>query len=493
MTAQIDIYGSTSKLSGDYPLEDVREATSWLVDGHQYAKAYKKGIWDGRKHLFNSKTGAFPTGLLSVVRRELDAGSVAYDTVDHRADPFSGGEADNRGSGDNKPDFLLNGVSFTGKYAYQAQACRDMVEQKQGIVRIATNGGKTEIACGVTRYLDIKTLFIVTSKELLHQARKRFAGRLGIPLEEVGVIGDGNWQVGEWVTIATLDTLESRQDTPECQRLLKSTELLFIDECHHVGSETWYTVSTLCDAYYRFGLSGTPLDRTDGANLRLIAATGDLIVDIPNKFLVDSGVSARAHIIFDKVPGPALKKGSRYNTVYKQGVVENDVHNDKVIAWTRACVNSGLSVLVLVEQIEHGRTLDEKMWTGTDGDFIPHQFIWGDESTEVRADALRDFGERKLPVLIASTILDEGVDVPTIDVIILAGSRKSKIRTLQRLGRGLRGDRLIVIEFSNFCHNYLLEHSLQRFRDYKNEECFPMFHSQPDEGLIRELWDVQEP
>lgn len=822
MTAEIHIYGSTSKLTGDFPLDEVREATSWLVDGHKYAKAYKKGVWDGRKHLFNSKTGAFPTGLVKTVAGVLSAADVDYNTVDHRTDPASiQGDVHITGPDD---AFRLHGVSFTGKYDYQATACRDMVLAKQGIVRIATNGGKclapetlvlrydgtqvaaqdvqlgdklmgpdseprnvlattkdrgpmyriipnkgepwdcndvhvltlvhtvtgkvvdiplneylqqtntfkhchklfqpdvvvfenpvynlpvdpyfaglwlgdgrkslqglqittadheivaylqhhmqhtvsngsvskyqysdecptyalvtprgcknpllekmrstftsvripheyltsthknrvsllaglvdsdgyhhngsyeitqkrkglaedicflarslgfratmkakvvkqfdpkgvtywrvsivgdlsqvpvildrkkayprkhkwnalrqgfkveplgtgdyagfeldgngrfllgdftvthnTEIACGVTKYLDVKTLFIVTSKDLLHQARARFAERLGLPLEEIGIIGDNNWEPGEWVTISTLDTLESRMDTAACQRFLKSIELMFVDECHHVGSETWYTVSTLCDAFYRFGLSGTPLDRADGANLRLVAATGDLIVDISNKFLVDRGVSARANIVFDKISGPALKKGSRYNTVYKQGVVENEQLNDKVIEWTKLCVAQNLSVLVLIEEIGHGRQLDEALWTKTDGVFIPHQFIWGDETTEVRTEALQDFGERKLPVLIASTILDEGVDVPTIDVIILAGSRKSKIRTLQRLGRGLRGDKLIVIEFSNFCHHFLLDHSLKRFRDYKNEECFPMFHSSPDAALIKRLWDA---
>lgn len=486
MPTEIHIHGPNSVLSGEFPLDEIRAATSWRVEGAEYSKAYKKGIWDGRKNLFNSKTGAFPTGLLKVVEGVLDAADVDYNTVDHRQEPKSRDAAKNGRRA--RRSFSLHGVSFTGKYSYQLQAAIDMVVRKQGIVRIATNGGKTEIAIAVSKYLDIKTLFIVTSRELLHQARARFATRLGVPLEDIGIIGDGHWTPGKRVTIAILDTLESRMDQKACIDFLKSIELLFIDECHHVGSETWYTISTLCPAYYRFGLSGTPLDRADGANLRLIAATGDVIVDISNKFLVDLGISARANIIFDKITEPTLQKGARYNTVYKAGVVENPQMDSKVIEWTKICVDAGLSVLILVEEIPHGRSLDEKLWTQTDGAFIPHQFIYGDETTEVRANALREFGDRTLPVLIASKILDEGVDVPTIDVVICAGSRKSRIRTLQRLGRGLRGSQLIVIEFSNFCHDYLLKHSLQRFRDYKNEECFPMYNSAPSAELINRLW-----
>ena len=475
-SAEIDIYGPQAVLKGDFPLKEVREATSWVVEGYRFSKAYKKGLWDGRKHLFYSKTGAFPTGLLKSVCAVLDKHNITYVINDHRQEPVG-----ITGS------FDLEGVSFTGKYSYQLGAAKTMVEKKQGIVRIATGGGKTECACAVTKYLNLQTLFIVTTKELLYQSQSRFATRLGVDINEIGIIGDGHWKPGDWVTIAILDTLESRINTPECQRFLEGVEVVFIDECHKMGSDTWYTVVTLCPAYFRFGLSGTPLDRSDGANLRLVAATGDIIVDIGNKMLVDLGISPRADIIFDKVTLPTIPKRTVYNKVYKEGVVENTQLNDKVISWTEICVKQGLSVLILVSEINHGKILDGKLWTDVQT-FIPHQFIWGTESTEVRANAITEFGNRTLPVLISSTILDEGVDVPTIDVLILPGSKKSKIRTLQRLGRGLRGDKLIVIEFSNFCHDYLLQHSLKRFQDYKNEDCFPLHSSAPDSELIKKLW-----
>ena len=41
----------------------------------------------------------------------------------------------------------------------------------------------------------------MTSRELLYQARASFAKRLCQPLEDIGIIGDGHWKVGDWVTI----------------------------------------------------------------------------------------------------------------------------------------------------------------------------------------------------------------------------------------------------------------------------------------------------
>lgn len=481
MHAEIDIYGPISKLSGEFPLNAVREATSYAVEGAEFARAYRRGMWDGRKHLFKTNTGAFPTGLLDLVTHVLDVASVKYVVNDHRKPLAPQGST-----------YDLLGVKMEGKFDYQLTAAMQAVKAKQGILRIATNGGKTEIACAITQFLKQPTLFMVTTRELLYQARDRFKKRLGATDAEVGLVGDGVWEPGSWVTIATVDTLESRFEQQACQDLLKGTQVLFVDECHHAGSETWYSVCTACPANYRFGLSGTPMDRTDGANLCLLAAIGPIIVDIPNKFLVDRGISARTHVIFSKVTAPMLPKKSTYATAYKQGVVENPNALSLVVDWTKAFTENGLSTLILCEQIEHGKLIDEALWTAVDGAFIPHLFINGKETTEVRQTGLKDFGERRLPVLIASTILDEGVDVPTIDALILAGSRKSRIKTMQRLGRGLRGDKLIAVEFANYTHDHLLRHSLQRYEDYKKEECFPLYQSQPDAKLVARLWNAKD-
>lgn len=478
MDCTIEIYGPVARIDGHFPARLVFDALSYPVEGARFSKAYKKGLWDGRKYLINKATYAFPTGLLDTVLDILKAENITYEINDQRVH--------------HKPvtkDFTLKGVNMSGKYAYQLDAVKTAIKQKQGIIRMATGGGKTEVSCAITKYIGLPTLFIVTTRELLYQARERFMARLGVGKDQIGLVGDGKWQPGDWVTIATADTLESRFNTDECQALLKDTKVLFVDECHHAGSETWYNVCMACPAYYRFGLSGTPLDRTDGANLRLIAALGPVIVDISNKLLMENGISARTSIIFNRIAEPALPRALNYANAYKLGVVKNEKQTGLIVDWTKIFIEQGLSILILCEQIEHGKIIDQALWTQADGAFIPHVFIHGSESTEARQDALRDFAERKVPVLVASTILDEGVDVPTIDALILAGSRKSRIKTMQRLGRGLRGKKLIAVEFANFTHDYLLKHSLSRWDDYKKEDCFIMKQSGPSAELVKKLWE----
>ena len=249
-----------------------------------------------------------------------------------------------------------------------------------------------------------------------------------------------------------------------------------VHNCHHVGADTWYEVVRRCDAFYRFGLSGTPLKRSDGGDMKLIGATGGVVFQIRNKELIERGISVQPHVTWIRVTQPLLPRGIKYPEAYRLGIVENVWRNTAVARATAERVERGLNVLILVTELKHGRILDEKLWNFTPGSFIPHQFLSGEEASEVRTKAFDEFRAGVLRVLIATSIMNEGIDMPNIDALVLAAGGKSSIRTLQRIGRGLRKggtvDRLEVVDFVDFQNKYLLEHSLQRFGDYKNESCF---------------------
>lgn len=347
----------------------------------------------------------------------------------------------------------------------------------------------TAIAAATTSYYSRQTLYVVTSKDLMYQGQKDFQRMLGCTDYEVGIAGDGRWQPGDWITIALMDTLVARLHKKECKDLLNSAEVLFVDECHHSAAETHDSVTMKCAAPIRFGLSGTPLDRTDGSDLRLLGSMGPVIATVTNKELMDRGVSAKTGLIFDSLKDAGgLAYNAQYQTAYKKGIVENAELLEKVVDWTKIFYEEGLSVLVLCEEIKQGKAIDKALWEETGGLFIPHQFIHGDLASSTRSSALEDFGSRNLPVLVASRILDEGVDVPTVDALILAGSRKSRIKTMQRLGRGLRGEKLIVVEFANYTNRHLLSHSLARLEDYQKEDCLEIHNSTPDKELVQQLW-----
>ncbi len=86
------------------------------------------------------------------------------------------------------------------------------------------------------------------------------------------------------------------------------------------------------------------------------------------------------------------------------------------------------------------------------------------------------FRTGQLPCIISTNILDEGVDVPKINVLILASGGKSAIRVLQRVGRALRkkvqGELNIasIIDFNHLGNKHLEEHSKERLKIYRKEK-----------------------
>jgi superfamily II DNA or RNA helicase len=356
---------------------------------------------------------------------------------------------------------------------------------------VTHNSGKTAMAAAIIQALKLPTLYVVPSVELLHQTYATFEKALQPKPGELGKCGDGTWEPGTWVTIAIADTLDSRQDTTEGKTLLTGVDVLFADETHFSAATTWYNTMMKCTAYYRYGISGTPLDRTDGANLNVIALTGEVFHAVKYKTLVEAQILPKASIIFDRVTTPIINPKCRdWAKVYSEGIVHNPLITEKVVKWAEYAHELGLSCLILVDQIQHGKAIDDALWQ-VPGKLIPHQFIHGSEKAD-RPKALLDFEARRLPVLIASRILDTGVSLDSLDVLILASSGKSKIRTLQRLGRALRGERAIVIDFVNTCHKYLAEHSMQRLDDLKAQDCFRIIAASPSKDILLREWELQK-
>jgi superfamily II DNA or RNA helicase len=467
----ITVQGADAKVDGIFTKEMINaitEVTSYFKTGYQFSNRFRNGVWDGRIRLFKRYGRTFPSGLLNDVKGALRDIGLRVQVDDKRTmPPLPPVDPEMWG---------LEGVSFGYPYDYQIDVVEKALKAQRGILHVATNGGKTEIACLLSQCLRLPTLVLVPGKELLYQTADRFMERMSLTNREVGVIGDGKWQEGDWITIATVPSLYTNLKKVKCQKLLDRAQLLIADECHQVGADSWFQVMRSCNAFFRFGMSGTPLARTDGADLRLISVTGPVITQIRNKYLIERGISSEVEVLMLRVDKPTnIHPRTPYPDAYDMGIMENTWRNYAICVITNYFAQQDLQSVILVKRIDHGKDLDKRLWAFHQRSFLPHQFICGQESSSVRQRAIKDFGGGDLRALIATSILDQGVDMPSINVLTLAGGGESSIRTLQRVGRGIRrGEtgKLTVVDFADFQNRHLLKHSLQRLRDYKAEECF---------------------
>lgn len=323
----------------------------------------------------------------------------------------------------------------------------------RGVIQLATGGGKTELAAGMIQELDVPTLFVVHRKDLLYQAQKRFR-KYGM---DPGIVGEGKRDIRP-LTCATIQTIWSMSKN-ESVRWLKEFEQVFFDEAHLIaadlkkGNQFVTVASWLENANMRWGLTATPFIKDEYSNLLLEAVTGQLLYEKRNIELIDEGWLSTPKVtmyrITDKLGVP-----KSWPDCYDEGVMLHKTRNAKIAELTQTM---DPPVLVLVKNVAHGKTL-ERM-TGA-------PFVYGDTPTPKRIKLANDLVSGNIPCIIASTVWDEGIDLPQIRTLILAGGGKSLIKNLQRLGRGLRlckGKKEVqVIDFFDQTASRLIDHSRKR-------------------------------
>lgn len=470
----ITVKGNRAYIVGAYPSDAVLRATSYPVKGAHFNQAYKRGHWDGRKHLFDKKTQSFGAGLVGTVLRALKALKVDVEVVDNT--PAPPGQANG---------FDLKTIEFgVGKYDYQLGAVKAMLAHRRGIVKIATNGGKSSICAALAQHLGLPTLILVPGIDLLHQTARVFCKYLDLPTEDIGLIGDGEYRIGKQITIAVMDSVVSKiQAKDENFMAVKDNWMLVIvDECHVSGSDTAFEALDALPAPLRYGVSGTPMDRSDGATVRLLAQTGDIIFEVSNKTLVERGISVQPKLELMTIRTPVLPKNMSWADVNDLGVVNNKELNEKLVRRGHQLAMEGKQVIYLVDKIAQGDNI-VKLLENCKPDY-KFKFMNGSMSSAERKQCLTDFADDKIRVLIGTSILNTGIDLPNIDVMVFCAGGKATIPTLQRAGRGLRAgrgrDSVLIIDFCHFGHKILTKHSKERLKTFKSQDCFEISVSEYD-------------
>lgn len=459
----------------DLPMEAIEDAASFWVVGAEYSKKYQDGIWDGQKKLLRKRGGlSFPTGLLERILKVLSIAGLEYTIEDLRSHPTHGDPIHPQG-----PPLR----------DYQLEVLKGVARKERGVLQLATGAGKTMIGAHLIAAHGLNSLFFVHTKDLLYQTIQVFKTILGIP---IGQVGDGTVRI-ERVTVATIQTAaraldvkikkEPVDDVPiwsddaserlsvsdweVVQKALRDCSMVIFDECHHLPAESFYEIAMkLQGAFYRYGLSATPW-RSDRSDLMIEAALGPKLCVVSSTELIKLGYLVPPKITMYEVYPTARKLIRNYTRVYQSEIVENLERNGLITEVAEHSASRGKSVLILVSQVKHGRIL-EGMIEGS-------VFIHGRDSSEVRNEAIEQLRQKKNQILIATTLADEGLDLPSLDVLILAGAGKSETRALQRVGRVLRPypdkKSATIVDFWDQSI-YLEGHSRQRFEIYETEPAF---------------------
>jgi superfamily II DNA or RNA helicase len=493
-----DIYSKIEGKLSDTVKDALYDKLAYSMDGYYFSDAYQSGYWDGQSHLFNKKKQSFLTGLLSYAREVLEKYHVEYHISDLREKPI--------------PNMNLSLVDVAGHgeggelWEHQKLTIERAISRTRGVFEVSTGGGKTIIVAGIIAALEVRPfVFFVLSKDLMYQAQNELEKTIldnnyGRKIE-VGIVGDGKCKIrdinivmvqsavqalgeeyqgmGDEYDSKNVNTSEVADHKEEIVGLLHRCKGWYFDECQHLSAPTAQLMAKNSpNAYYRYGGSATPY-RDDGADILIEAVTGKKFVAIPASYLIKKGVLMKPkihiipintyeeHIKSDEKEERQSALANNYNSIYSNYIVENEYRNHIISRTAKEFMAQNLSVLVLVKYIKHGDILQDMISEAV--------FLQGSTPADERQEVIEQLRNKEVMCIIATSLADEGLDVKTLNTIIIGGSGKSSTKAFQRVGRVLRiapgkKDAIVVDFYDNA--PYLRAHSKQRIKLYKSEEEF---------------------
>lgn len=399
----------------------------------------------------------FPTGHLNIVRATLESLGTKFKEVDHRENPGN--------------DLILkwNNEPWQPRY-YQKDMIELGLKEHRGVFEAAVGTGKSLVMGRLIKELSNTSLIVVPSIGLGGQLEVDFTLWFGSRF--VDYLTTEKIRSGRSlkpIRIVTIHTLASLQKSGELQQAIGDVKALYIDEIHHAGAASYLNLLPEIDhIYYRFGFTGTFL-RNDHKTLDMWGFLSNVLYRYPAHKATEEGFLTPIEVLVHKLPGI---RANQYRYEYNKNYCGNpDMLNQlhKIHSWA----GRDQQILVLVKnKAKSGHIIHEFF----NAHQIENSYISGDNSKEEINSTIRAFNEKKVKVLIGSSVIGEGIDIRSTDHLAMCQGGKSEIAIVQATGRLARlfdGKSIGYLHDFDFENTkYMKKHLKQRFDIYaRNFEC----------------------
>jgi len=304
----------------------------------------------------------------------------------------------------------------------------------------ATGTGKTVMAA--VDYARLRTtltrdrlLFVAHREEILDQSRATFRHALRDATFGEKWVGRDRPNRFEHVFASIQSINASGIDSIHPEHF----DVVIIDEFHHAAAPSYEALLARVQPRELLGLTATP-ERADGldvlghfdgriaAELRLWDAIDQHYLAPFDYFGIHDGMDLR------DVP---WRRGRGYDVAELTNVLTADhAWARRVLEQVRQKVTDPLRMRALgfCVSIDHARFMATRFREAG----LPAVAIWGDSPRDERRAALRDLETGRVRVVFTVDLFNEGVDLPTVDTLLLLRPTDSPTLFLQQLGRGLR-------------------------------------------------------
>ncbi len=213
----------------------------------------------------------------------------------------------------------------------------------------------------------------------------------------------------------------------------KEFDYIVIDECHHAVAETYKKIIDYFEPEFLLGLTATP-ERLD--NQDVLELFGDNVpYELRLRDAIANGlvVPFKYYGIRDNLVDYDVSKATERRMIAQMALPEHAEFMHRQIEEYRT--SGKLKALAFCRNITHARMMSEAM-----GDFYHTGYLTGKNDIGERVKAYNDLqnDEADLEILFTVDILNEGVDIPGVNMVLFLRPTESTTIFIQQLGRGLR-------------------------------------------------------
>ncbi|MGL4875805.1 MAG: DUF3427 domain-containing protein, partial [Clostridium sp.] len=341
---------------------------------------------------------------------------------------------------------IIKPNSMQVKATKNLQRLRDGEEEK-ALVIAATGTGKTFMsAFDVINYKPKKMLFLVHREDILRKSKETFSKLVKNKNIKMGLLTGNTKELDSDYLFSTIQSMNNSLE--EFKR--DEFEYIVVDEAHHASSPSYEKVLSYFKPKFLLGMTATP-ERSDNGNIfevfnnnialevRLHEALEEDLV-IPFHYFGITDVDA---VDLSDVSLLEISEISKRLQIHKRVdfIIEKmnfygyDGEKQRCIGF---CVD-----------INHAKYMSDEF----NKKGIESIYLTGNDSVEKRLEGIKRLEDKedRLKVIFAVDIFNEGVDIPSINQVLMLRPTSSPIVFIQQLGRGLRKHKskefLTVLDF----------------------------------------------
>lgn len=332
----------------------------------------------------------------------------------------------------------------------------------------ATGTGKTYLSAFAVKKANPKRLlFLAHREQILKQACKTFAKI--IPDIQYGILSANHKDFHKPYLFATINMLSKEKNLT--QFTPTHFDYIIIDETHRAGASSYLKILNYFQPQFLLGMTATP-ERTDGFDIYQLF-DHNIAYEIRLNQAMQENLLCPFHyfgITDITVDDQEINDNSTFNDLTTDARVTHIINQSQYYGFS----GERLRGLIFCSQIEEAQILSQK--------FNERGFntiaLSGKDSQETRTNAIHKLEQKErstgLDYIFTVDIMNEGIDIPAINQIIMLRPTKSAIIFVQQLGRGLRKypqkDYVVILDFiGNYQNNFMIPIALSGDTSYNKD------------------------